>query len=188
MAYFISSSKIVSTNYKCGYCGKDISSNHGYNIFRNSSDSSLIGVIAICHNCEKPTYFQYYPNLQIPSPEEGRNIQKLPENIEQIYKEIKNCYSVQAWTSVVLLSRKLLMHIAVEHGALEDKKFIEYVDFIKKEHLVPKGCAEWLEKIRGRGNSVNHTITLSDIDEAKEIFEFIQIFLQVNYEFNYLLK
>lgn len=188
MAYYVNNGKIDSITYKCGYCNKEISSDRGYEIVRSEYDKSSIGVIAICHNCKNPSYFVHYAEIQIPSPKEGKNIEKLPENIKQIYTEIKNCYSVQSWTSVVLLSRKLLMHIAVEHGAEEDKKFIEYVDYIKDEHLIPKGCSEWLEKIRSRGNHINHTITLTEMEEAKEIFEFIQIFLQVNYEFNFLVK
>ncbi|MBI4062355.1 hypothetical protein HY410_00375 [Candidatus Gottesmanbacteria bacterium] len=131
--------------YICGHCGNQVGSNKGYWHQDNH------GYIYICSTCGMPTYM--YSNIQIPGPISGRNINHLPENVDTIYKEMREDIKNSAYTSAVLLGRKLIMHLAVDvAGAEEGKTFVNYVEHLKGSGYIPPNGDKALEFMRKIGN------------------------------------
>lgn len=180
-------STLPNKNYICGYCGKDISSCKGYYIESNiSRDASGEGYIYICHHCNKPTYISY--GSQTPGAMYGEAFEKEifeDDLIYQLYEEARKCMKISAFTSVGMCCRKLLMHIAVNCGAKEGQKFIEYVDYLDKNNYIPKNCKEWVDIIRSKGNEANHEIIILNEQDAKQLINFIQILISVIYKMKY---
>ena len=181
-------SELKSKNYKCGYCGSDIASNEGYYIERFGEDAEL-GYIYICHKCNKPTYFEF--EEQTPGNSFGRPFEKAifkDESVYDLYEEARRCMSINAYTSVGMCCRKLLMHIAVDCGAKEGLKFIDYVDYLDKNSYIPINCKVWIDAIRNKGNDANHKIIILNRREAEQLISFIGMIINVIYEMPYQSK
>ena len=169
-------STITSKSYKCGFCGNEIASNKGY------FTENCTGAIYICHKCNKPTFFDIYNN-QMPGVLYGKEfILDIPEDIKILYNEARKCYSVGAYSAVNMCCRKILMHIAVECGAKENLKFIEYVNYLDDENYIPKNSKKWVDIIRKKGNETTHEIKISNENDAKILIKFIEIIITLIYE------
>jgi len=167
-------------SYKCKFCDKDVATRMGY--YRKGVPHQ----ISICPNCANPTYF--LGTEQIPAPLLGNTVDELPENINALYDEIRDCTGINAYTSAVLSCRKLLMNIAVEQGADEGKSFLEYVEYLSGKGYVPPDGKEWVDHIRKKGNEANHEIVLMDQDDALDLINFSEMLLKFIYEFPKRLK
>lgn len=179
---FYNEQSLKSRSFTCSYCGKNVSSDKGYFNHKLGSQSTRnLDYIYICHSCGKPTYFNGIE--QHPKPKVGGAIEKLPEEIRIAYEEIRSCYQVEAYTAVVMLGRKMLMHIACKGGAKEGANFTVYVDYLEEERYTNRSMTPWLDKLRIRGNKANHKLDRVEKEEAAELFKFIQMFLKTNYEF-----
>jgi Domain of unknown function (DUF4145) len=75
------------------------------------------------------------------------------------------------------------MHVAVEHGAEEGKKFIQYVDYLLDQNLVPPDARDWVDEIREVGNDANHEIKPIEREEAEGVVDFVSMLLKLRYEF-----
>ena len=71
-----------------------------------------------------------------------------------MYEEARRCTTVEAYTASVLVLRKLLMHIAVEKEAEENKNFYHYVEYLASKGYVPPDGKNWIHKIRQLGNEI----------------------------------
>lgn len=182
-------SKVSSKSYVCGYCNNLVASSTGYkNVERRrkttyGNDILFYGYIYTCPHCFKPTYFSFDEKEIIPSPKYGEEIKKLPEGILSLYNQARNTYSVNAFTGVALLCRKLIMNIAVENGCEEGKKFQFYVDFLDTENYIPKKSKSWVDKIRQYGNDATHKIEDTNQQIAKDLIDFSSMLLKVIYEY-----
>lgn len=182
-------SELDSKSYTCGYCGERINSNVGYfltNEYHAGREPSGEGFIYICHNCNMPTFFDY--RSQVPASAYGRFFAKdiFPdEKTFLLYNEVRNCFKANAYSSCVLSARKLLMHIAVDCGAEEDKKFVYYVDYLDTNNYIPKNCKEWVDIIRSKGNEATHHIEIFNENDAKQIINFLEIIISVIYAMKY---
>ncbi|MCM3089143.1 DUF4145 domain-containing protein [Bhargavaea ginsengi] len=177
--------ELEGITYLCGYCDVVTSPVAGY----ESHDSLAMiqsykytGRIMICPNCNRPTFVDLIKEEQYPGQKFGDSVESLPSNIETLYNEARNCFSVNAFTSSVLSLRKLLMNIAVSVGAEPGKKFAHYVDFLNDNHFIPPGSKDWVDHIRKKGNVANHEIPNMTKEDAEEILGFIQMLLQIVYE------
>ena len=179
---------IKSASFKCGYCGSDISSNVGYHTSNGDhGDENGVGYIYICHKCTKPTFINY--NKQTPGASYGKQFIKEifdeDDIIFELYNETRNNMSVNAFTSVGLCCRKLLMHIAVNCGAKTNLSFIEYVDYLDTNGYIPVNAKKWVDIIRDKGNEATHEIKLLNQEEAKTLLSFIEILITMIYEMSY---
>lgn len=178
-------SHMTSTrSYTCGYCGNHVSSEKGLRISQYQDGSGDIPGkgIYLCPNCKGPTFFDLY-DIQHPGYLIGQKIKHIPENVDSLYEEARNSFSVNAFTGVVLLCRKLLMNIAVSFGAEEGKSFASYVQFLFDEGYVSKSSKQWVDHIRKEGNSATHEIEIKTKDEAKLILLFAEMILRSNFEY-----
>lgn len=76
------------------------------------------------------------------------------------------------------------MHISVEKWAEEGKNFAFYVDFLVDNGYVPTANSKpWINAIRKKWNETTHEIIIAEQKTAENILKFIQMILQLMYEF-----
>ncbi len=163
--------------FRCGHCGLNVADNKGY-----FTDNSNAMRIYVCPNCDEPTYFSK-TSCQFPGVTPGNEVQHLPKELEELYREARNCCSVSAFTASVLASRKLLMNIAVQQGAKENLKFVEYVEYLAENGFIPPNGKAWVDHIRRKGNEATHEIALMEQDDAEELISFSEMLLKFIFEF-----
>lgn len=168
-------------SWTCGYCGNQVAGNIGYRKEEYSDPDKIV----ICPHCKNPTVFIYgtYTTSQYPAATYGNKVESLPENIKELYNEIRRCIQYTAYTSAVLSMRKLLMHIAVEQGAKENLRFVEYISFLEDNGWIPPNGREWVDSIRKKGNESTHEIVLASRKEAEQLLDFVEMLLKFMYEF-----
>lgn len=158
-------SNMSPRKFVCGFCGSIVASDKSF--FTNSAPQAFI---YICPNCSSPSFFG--PNGQVPGVAAGNEVTHLPGEIEQLYREARQCVSVGSHTAAVLACRKLLMHIAVAQGAKEGESFLGYVDYLAEKGYVPPHGRGWVDHIREKGNEAN-----------QELISFLEMLLKFIYEF-----
>ncbi len=176
-----------AVQFKCSYCDNYVAEKNYFNTQEDSRMSSSGMKLIFCPNCSKPTFFDYDGN-QYPSEKYGNNVKNLPEEIEELYNEARLCITVNAFTSSVLACRKLLMNIAVNKGANEGLKFIEYIDYLDKKSIIPLDSKDWVDQIRNLGNEATHEISLKTKEDAREAIDFAEMLLKLVYEFPSRIK
>ena len=167
--------RINSKQYQCGHCSEKVASGTGY----YHRDYSNV-LIYICPHCGKPTFF--LANKQIPKPLPGRSIKNLPQDINDVYGEMRESYSAGAYTGVVLLGRKLIMHLAAVNGANQNQSFESYVNYLGDGGYVPPPANKSLGYIRKIGNQKNHELILGTENEAQKVTKFVESLLYFLYE------
>jgi hypothetical protein len=167
-------------SYTCGYCGTLTAPSRHYRTVNHGSDSN-IGRILICAHCNKPTYLS--GRIQVPGPIIGKDVNHVPQIIAQLYNEARKCITVGAYTSAVLACRKILMNVAVQEGAEEDKSFHYYVDYLESNNYLPPKGRTWVDKIRQKGNEATHEIHPMSLNDATQIIGFTELLLRFIYEF-----
>jgi len=143
---------IDAVAYECGYCSSAVGSGLGWN-----TDGGTPARIRVCPNCNGPTFFST-DSKQWPGAKVGKSVSSLPEDVGFVFEEARESVAGNAFTGAVMLCRKILMHVAVEKGAKPNRSFQKYVEWLVKEHYVPKGADAWLDYVRKRGNDANHEI------------------------------
>lgn len=167
--------RIGRHQFRCGYCGYNIASDTGL------SNNNPTQKIWVCPNCDGPSFFG--PGVQIPGIAPGQEVENVPDNLTKLYGEARRCCSVNAFTASVLASRKMLMNIAVEQGAKEGLKFIEYVNHLAEDGYIPPNGKGWVDHIRKKGNEATHEIALMGKGDAEELILFSEMLLKFIYEF-----
>jgi len=164
-----------SIQYTCGHCGSIIASSTGY-------QSSNGQKIFICPHCDQPTHFNAQSS-QYPDVAPGNDVNHLPEDLDKLYKEARNCVAASAYTGAVLLCRKLLMNIGVKQGAEEGKPFIFYVNYLAEKGFIPPNGRGWVDHIRKKGNEATHEIALMSKPDCEDLIAFSEMLMKFIYEF-----
>ena len=163
-----------AAKYKCAYCGNLVAAHQGYR-------SDHPSVILICPHCDSPTYVK--DGTQIPDVAPGNEVGNLPQELEDLYREARQCVSVSAYTASVLACRKLLMNIAVTQGAKEGKSFASYVQHLADKGFIPPNGHGWVDHIRKKGNEATHEIKVMSREDAEELISFAEMLMKFIYEF-----
>lgn len=169
-------------SFDCGYCSRHVSSEKGYEIKNNHHTTHVAGMIAVCPSCQGPTFFTP-KNEQIPSKASGELVKNAPADLTKLYEEARRCTSANCHTAAVLICRKLLMNIAVQLGASEGLKFIEYVNFLGDNGHITVKSKPWVDHIRKKGNEATHEITPIGESDAADLVKFIEMILRTIYEY-----
>jgi hypothetical protein len=165
--------------FTCGHCGKLVGTNKGY---RGDVDNQAhTACVYVCSYCEEPTYIR--DDRQVPGVAYGNKVESLPSDIEKLYEEARQAFSVSAYTASVLTCRKILMNIAVAQGAAEGLRFVEYVEHLAANGYVPPHGEGWVDHIRRKGNEANHEIELMAMEDARDLISFVEMLLKFIYEF-----
>lgn len=175
---YIDSRTLKSYTIECGYCNNKIAPNIGYYIH---AEYQIIYIYK-CPCCGNPIIYNTYTKEMIPGSMYGRDIKKLPENIQTLYDECRTCYSNQCYTSSQMIARTLLMHIAVEQGAKEGETFAKYIDYLNTNGFIPPNGKKWVDFIRKSGNVANHQIVIKEKEETEKIISFLSSLLLFIYE------
>ena len=169
---------LISLPFICWNCNNQVASDRGY----KTHNDNLKKKIYLCPHCYAPNVYDLNGKT-ILSPLPGKEIKKLPENIKNVYNEVRKCMQSNSFTGAVMLMRKIIMNIAVHEKAEEGKKFVEYIDYLYDKGIVPKKSKNKADSVRDLGNSANHEIENKTHEEAQNCFEFVELLLKVNYEF-----
>jgi len=170
------SNDLVRRIYICGFCNTEVTSKTGY------TEHYYEHQLVICP-CGKPTYFDYGIQVtQTPAPLLGNDVHNLPQDINNLYYEIRKCTTINAYTGTVLLCRKLLMNIAVKEGAPTGKKFVYYTEYLSN-NFVTKHNKPWVNYIREKGNEAAHEIPSVNKETALKLITFSEMVLKIIYDF-----
>ena len=118
----------------------------------------------------------------------GPNVQGLPTEVAAAYSEARRCMSVNAFTAAELLSRKILMHIAVDKGAKEGENFEPYISFLEAKGYVTPPMKFWVDLIRKHGNKSTHRLDPPEKDRAESTVMFTAELLRLVYEMEEMAK
>ena len=110
------------------------------------------------------------------------DVRFLPPSIEKLYNECRKCYLNECYHSVIMVSRSLLMHIAVDKGDVAGRKFIQYLDYLETQGYIGSQNKPWVDKIRTIGNKYTHQLDEATEDDAKKVIVFIKQLLGDLYE------
>lgn len=166
---------ITTREYECPYCGNRVASYAGW-------DGGGTAWIYVCPLCMHPTYFTEQ-GTQIPGVAPGERISNVPLEVDNAYAEARDSLAASAPTASVLMSRKLLMNIAVAQGADHGKSFAEYVDYLADNGYVPPKGKAWVDHIRQKGNEATHEIPQATAADAGELITFLEMLLRFIYDF-----
>lgn len=169
---------LISHSFICWNCNNQVASYQGY----RTHAENIKKMIYLCPHCQAPNVFDVSGKTVL-SFLPGREIKNLPENIKNVYEEVRKCMQGNCFTAAIMLMRKIIMSIAVHEGAEENLKFIQYVDYLNVNGIVPKKSKSKAESIKNLGNDANHEVENRTFEEAQNGFEFIELLLKVNYEF-----
>ncbi|APW63548.1 DUF4145 domain-containing protein [Paludisphaera borealis] len=171
--------------YICGYCNALVRANRCFMQRRQQrySSETEFAYLFICPGCDCPTFWNDCPEWQYPVRRPGQDVPNLPEDIMALYNEARSCLTVNAHTASVMVSRKLLMNVAVAHGAKEGKSFAEYVQFFVDENLITSNNRGWVDQLREKGNGANHRTAPSSAEDARSLIDFCNMLLRTIYEF-----
>ncbi|MDB9513580.1 DUF4145 domain-containing protein [Kamptonema animale CS-326] len=171
-----SKTDLDSRSYICGHCDNNIVTKEGY-VTTFETDC-----IYICHFCKKPTYFdesgKAFPGILF-----GKDVAHLPDEVLHLYQESRKCTSVGAYTAATLCCRKILMNVAVNHGAKKGETFVYYINFLEEKGHISSKIKSWLDHIRKQGNNAAHEIESINQDDAETLIVFIEMLLRSLYEF-----
>jgi len=177
-------SKVEKINFACGYCSKETAPSKMY---ETGTGADYGAHIYICPNCTQPTFIDENGN-QTPGVMLGKAVDGITSNdVAQLYQEARYCISVGAFTATVMVCRKILMNLAVQHSAKENENFFFYVDFLANNGFMPQQGRPWVDAIRKKGNEANHEIALMDDKDAQFILQFTEALLIFNYEMIHIL-
>ncbi len=179
--YWAGQQNILPKSYDCGFCGKAVTSEKGFILKKASNQNVDVGHAVICPGCKKITMFKN--QSRFPGGTIGAKIDHVPEMLNLLYNEARDCFISTNYTAAVLLCRKILMNIAVDLKAKENLSFIKYVEYISDQGYVPPNGKSWVDHIRKKGNEANHEIHLMTEQDAKELIIFVEMLLKFNYEF-----
>lgn len=177
--------EIKPTEFRCGYCARDVGSNKGYQLstYKDGSGNQGAGGLYICPMCNCPSFLFFDGNHQYPGAIAGDDVPHVPADVDALYKEARVCIANACHTAAVLVCRKILVHLAVGLGAAEGLKFIEYVEYLSAQNYVPPNGKHWVDHIRTKGNEATHEIVLMTAGESGDLIVFVEMLLRFIYEF-----
>lgn len=176
-----------SKNYDCGFCGYTVAAATGYGQRHqdrrgNTSTDKVTATLTLCPHCWKPTFWDE-DRSQHPGSKFGENVDHLPPHVSSLYDETRNCMAIGAYTAGAMAARKILMNVAVSHGAAAGASFKSYVDFLANGGFVPPNGKAWVDHIRDKGNEANHEIPSLTKQDLTDLIVFIEMLLKFIYEF-----
>lgn len=185
MKYDVNSGQKVlndSVSCVCGHCGT-FTSVDVFQLYGKADTGVLAFYSGRCRHCGAPVIIDEIHKKNIPPSKDFSNIEYLPENINALYNEIRDAYSIGAYTCSVMAARTLLSHIAVEKEAESNRTFEYYVEYIVDCYLGKKDAKDWVNTIRKYANNTIHKLLIASKESAKIIITFIETILKIIYEY-----
>lgn len=178
------SSKNAWTTGECTQCGSGVQM--ATVAYRHGTSIANWTYWMMCASCDRPHL--RVGKRTFPSATAITTPTFLPAEIESAWSEVAACLGSGAYTAAAIMSRKILLHVAVEKGLApaNDKgrtpTFQEAVDYLVAEHIITPMMKPWVDQVRTSGNAATHELPATLANEAMEIAEFTQQLLVLVYE------
>lgn len=174
--------EIVSKTITCPYCNVKVKAESTTRIV-DVATGAIKYNIHKCPECFMPVIIglsgEIIPQSQLLPFEDVRY---LPANIEKLYNECRRCFSNECYHSVIMVSRSLLMYIAVDKGDTPGKSFIDYINYMESNGYIGTQNKAWVDKIRTIGNKYVHYMDEATKEDAEKVILFIKQLLGNLYE------
>lgn len=171
--------------FVCGHCETTVS---GIVSASYTQDDKVRVKWLLCPHCGSGSvtnnpFDQIWPGTPF-----GPVIKGLPKDVQAAYDEACNCMAVNAFTSCELICRKILMHVAVDKGALEGDTFVNYINSIEALGYITPPMKGWVDIIRKNGNDSTHRLNSPDKEHAEGTIMFTAELLRLVYEMEAMSK
>jgi DNA-directed RNA polymerase subunit RPC12/RpoP len=171
-------------SYICGHCGRDVAGI----VVAFASDEGADHIIRVrwlqCPSCRQGSVFS--KESVFPGSVFGPMIEGLPTEVKQAYDEARRCLSVNAYTAAEGLCRKILMHVAVDKGAVAGQTFASYIDYLEQSGYVTPPMKDWVKLIKNHGNESQHQLKSPEQKRAQGTLLFTAQLLRSVYEMEHL--
>ena len=161
-------------DYTCGHCERSV----GGLVIAGIGERQILWLL--CPSCGHGSV--QHGNTILPPLLSVPQVEGLPSDICQVYDEARKSFAVEAYTGCELLCRKILMGVAVDRGAAEDKSFEHYVDYLKDNGHITASLKGMADIIRKNGNQSAHKIGKPDPKRAEHTLKFTAQVLRSIYE------
>jgi hypothetical protein len=168
--------KIGNTSWVCGYCEHKVASRISY--YTGGHPQALARA---CPECNCLTLFTP-EGESLPIAPPGSPVVNVPSELSDLHDEARHAAGAGAHTASVMVSRKMLMNIAVREGAPENQRFVQYVDYLEDEGFFSPKMRSFVTYIKDLGNEANHEIAPKTAEDAIAAIEFVGALLRHNYE------
>ena len=174
----------------CGHCNNKIGMDVYFKIYDKKADplgrnERIINkyFVGQCPVCGKPIIYDVAKDISLPNVRGFEEVKHLPADIETLYNELRDSFSVGAYTATVITGRTLLAHIAVAEGADQHKKFEYYVDYLVDTFMSKNKSKPWVDKVRKLGNESTHDLVIATKEDAEVSLTFLTLILKLVYEY-----
>ena len=172
-----------SHSVHCSNCGNNVG---GIEVAHHSKNNGGMTVWLVCPVCSYGLVIEYDGKIY-PTAKYGEVLDGLPLDMSKVYEELRECMSIGAFSACQLLSRKILMHIAVDKcNGKEGDSFVNYIDDIVKAGYITPPMKPWVDKIRQEGNDATHTLNPPSQKDAENIMKFTTQLLKLVYEMDHI--
>ena len=179
---------IAAKTITCPYCGVRVQASSTTRIV-DTATGAIKYQIHKCPECFMPVIIgldgKIIPQSQLLPYEDVRF---LPVNVEKLYNECRKCFLNECYHSVIMVSRTLLMYIAVDKGADAGKTFAEYINYLETNGFIGSQNKAWVDKIRKIGNKYTHEMGMATQEDADKVIVFIKQLLGNLYEMPHLAE
>ena len=177
----------------CGHCNNKIGLDVYFEVYHKEAFTDKMSrtgekpkvdyYVGQCPICGKPVILDANTSSVLPPVKSFDEVKELPTDIDKLYEEMRDAYSVQAYTCCVITGRTLLANIAVEQGAEDGKGFVYYVNYLVDNFLPKSNSKPWVDKVRLLGNDSAHHLVIADKEMATTSLKFLEAILKNVYEF-----
>lgn len=190
-AWDTASGNAWASEYECPHCG-------GRQLLRVAA--VLDGNLSVqpeltqwfrCPGCNRGSVLQ--DEVVFPNARPLREPRGLPADVAAIWDEARTCLGAGAYAAAVLMCRKILLHVAVEHGLpaknARDRapSFVECVEQLEVEGVVTSRMRPWVDAIKDIGNDATHELTPVAAGDAERVATFTLQLLVLAYEHDVLM-
>jgi hypothetical protein len=171
--------------YRCGHCDTKVSGAVvAYHVWLDKENRKYFIQWVLCPECALGSTL--INGTSYPGSPFGPVLQGLPQDVDAAYKEARHCMKVNAYTAAELMSRKILMHVAVEKGAKEGEPFASYLSYLEQQGYVTPPMKKWVDAIRKHGNESTHKLLAPSQQRAESTVMFTAELLRLTYEMEHL--
>lgn len=180
--------EVTTKTITCPYCNVKVQAASNTRIV-DVATGSIKYHIHKCPECFMPVIIgldgKIIPQSQLLPFEDVRY---LPQNIEKLYNECRRCFLNECYHSVIMVSRSLLMYVAVDKGDAAGKSFAAYIDYLAVNGYIGTQNKAWVDKIRTIGNKYVHELDGATEEDAQRVIVFIKQLLGNLYEMPQLAR
>jgi len=170
-------------DYLCGTCGSNTSGRVLCDVTRLSDGAKVQWCLCACDRME-PSVFVHKDGVDLtqqPMPRTFHPDANWPPDLAKLYDEAALSFSAGAHTGAAMLCRKILMATACHEGDDDDKKFVQYVDYITNSVLTFPKAKTAIGRLKDIGNEANHNLAFVSADDAKRAMQIVTYMLNTIY-------